>query len=54
MQTNQGEKAEVQVLDHVELVAIDGGVDGVDGGCIPDPLDKLIPKLTTFPTEQPY
>lgn len=43
------------LLTQTELVQIDGGVtgDGQGGGCTPNPLDKLIPTLPTFP-EQPY
>ena len=53
MQIKQSKNTETQALNNLEVITIDGGVYG-DGGCIPNPFDKLLPQLPTLPTEQTY
>ena len=53
MKTEQSKNTETQTLNSLEVITIDGGVYG-EGGCIPNPLDKLVPQLPMLPTEQTY
>lgn len=53
MKTEQSKNTGTQTLNSLEVITIDGGVYG-EGGCIPNPLDKLLPQPPTLPTEQTY